>query len=140
MKVRNAGHGNRTCLDAHGGKKGLRKPVSLYSCHRQGGNQVIKLLSMCCRLVAKIISRNFNTFLCSCSVVACFNFIVRILFLLLVCELCLHRNLDTSTVELLIGINLINFLTKFYTKISLNNHFRVYRLEIMLPICVLIRR
>lgn len=55
MKVRNSGYGNRTCLDAQGGKKGLRKPVSLYPCHRQGGNQVINDNSSCCRLVAKII-------------------------------------------------------------------------------------
>lgn len=38
--MRNSAFGNRTCLDAQGGKKGLRKPVSLYGCHRQGGNQV----------------------------------------------------------------------------------------------------
>ncbi|CRK88374.1 CLUMA_CG002151, isoform A [Clunio marinus] len=38
-EVRNFARGNRTCLDAQGGKKGLRKPVSLYPCHRQGGNQ-----------------------------------------------------------------------------------------------------
>lgn len=38
--MRNLGYGNRSCLDAQGGKKGLRKPVSLYPCHRQGGNQV----------------------------------------------------------------------------------------------------
>lgn len=55
MKVRNSGYGNRTCLDAQGGKKGLRKPVTLYPCHRQGGNQVIKLFSAENRLVAKII-------------------------------------------------------------------------------------
>ncbi|XP_062564924.1 putative polypeptide N-acetylgalactosaminyltransferase 9 isoform X1 [Armigeres subalbatus] len=38
-EVRNAGYGNRTCLDAPGGKKNLRKPVGLYPCHNQGGNQ-----------------------------------------------------------------------------------------------------
>lgn len=58
MKVRNFGFGNRTCLDAQGGKKGLRKPVSLYPCHRQGGNQVNRKTSshdkeFVCRLVAK---------------------------------------------------------------------------------------
>lgn len=56
-KVRNIGYGNRTCLDAQGGKKGLRKPVILYNCHRQGGNQVnifFHIEERCC-LVAKII-------------------------------------------------------------------------------------
>lgn len=38
-EVRNMGYGNRTCLDAPGGKKNLRKPVGLYPCHNQGGNQ-----------------------------------------------------------------------------------------------------
>lgn len=38
-EVRNVGYGNRTCLDAPGGKKNLRKPVGLYPCHNQGGNQ-----------------------------------------------------------------------------------------------------
>ncbi|XP_055592037.1 putative polypeptide N-acetylgalactosaminyltransferase 9 isoform X3 [Uranotaenia lowii] len=38
-EVRNLGYGNRTCLDAPGGKKNLRKPVGLYPCHNQGGNQ-----------------------------------------------------------------------------------------------------
>lgn len=37
------GYGNRTCLDAPGGKKNLRKPVGLYPCHNQGGNQVNNL-------------------------------------------------------------------------------------------------
>ena len=69
MKVRNSGYGNRTCLDAQGGKKGLRKPVSLYPCHRQGGNQVIKLLSTESCLVAKIIKfLRHKTFLLSCFV------------------------------------------------------------------------
>lgn len=39
-QVRNSGYGNRTCLDAPGGKKNLKKPVGLYPCHGQGGNQV----------------------------------------------------------------------------------------------------
>ncbi|KFB51144.1 polypeptide N-acetylgalactosaminyltransferase 5 [Anopheles sinensis] len=34
------GYGNRTCLDAPGGKRNLRKPVGLYPCHNQGGNQI----------------------------------------------------------------------------------------------------
>ncbi|XP_049293409.1 putative polypeptide N-acetylgalactosaminyltransferase 9 isoform X1 [Anopheles funestus] len=38
-EVRNMGYGNRTCLDAPGGKRNLRKPVGLYPCHNQGGNQ-----------------------------------------------------------------------------------------------------
>ncbi|XP_058465953.1 putative polypeptide N-acetylgalactosaminyltransferase 9 isoform X1 [Malaya genurostris] len=38
-EVRNMGYGNRTCLDAPGGKKNLRKPAGLYPCHNQGGNQ-----------------------------------------------------------------------------------------------------
>uniref|UniRef100_A0A182IUW7 Polypeptide N-acetylgalactosaminyltransferase n=1 Tax=Anopheles atroparvus TaxID=41427 RepID=A0A182IUW7_ANOAO len=38
-EVRNMGYGNRTCLDAAGGKRNLRKPVGLYPCHNQGGNQ-----------------------------------------------------------------------------------------------------
>lgn len=47
IKIRNLANGNRTCLDAQGGKKGLRKPVTLYGCHRQGGNQVnMNLLSL----------------------------------------------------------------------------------------------
>lgn len=35
------GYGNRTCLDAPGGKRNLKKPAGLYPCHGQGGNQVI---------------------------------------------------------------------------------------------------
>uniref|UniRef100_U5EVC4 Polypeptide N-acetylgalactosaminyltransferase n=1 Tax=Corethrella appendiculata TaxID=1370023 RepID=U5EVC4_9DIPT len=38
-ELRNQGYGNRTCMDSPAGKKNLRKPVGLYPCHNQGGNQ-----------------------------------------------------------------------------------------------------
>ncbi|KAK7873044.1 hypothetical protein R5R35_000337 [Gryllus longicercus] len=38
-EVRNLGYGSRTCLDAPARKKDLHKPVGLFPCHRQGGNQ-----------------------------------------------------------------------------------------------------
>lgn len=38
--MRNLGVGGRTCLDSPAGKRNLKKPVGLYPCHRQGGNQV----------------------------------------------------------------------------------------------------
>ncbi|GLH14171.1 Putative polypeptide N-acetylgalactosaminyltransferase 9 [Gryllus bimaculatus] len=38
-QVRNLGYGSRTCLDAPARKKDLHKPVGLFPCHRQGGNQ-----------------------------------------------------------------------------------------------------
>lgn len=56
--MRNLAYGNRTCLDAQGGKKGLKKPVSLYGCHRQGGNQVNNgkcYSALVTNLVAKIV-------------------------------------------------------------------------------------
>ena len=62
--MRNLGYGNRSCLDAQGGKKGLRKPVSLYPCHRQGGNQVnMKMRKTRNCLVAKIIGCYIHYFL-----------------------------------------------------------------------------
>lgn len=64
LKVRNFAHGNRTCLDAQGGKKGLRKPVSLYPCHRQGGNQVIiQLLSVAFAVSSKNCVSAFHFFI-----------------------------------------------------------------------------
>lgn len=39
-QIRNLGDG-RTCLDSAASKKDLKKPVGLYPCHKQGGNQVI---------------------------------------------------------------------------------------------------
>lgn len=39
-QVRNLGYGGRTCLDSPARKSDLYKPVGLYPCHRQGGNQV----------------------------------------------------------------------------------------------------
>nr|XP_040232071.2 putative polypeptide N-acetylgalactosaminyltransferase 9 isoform X5 [Anopheles coluzzii] len=47
-EVRNMGYGNRTCLDAPGGKRNLRKPVGLYPCHNQGGNQIRNQWSNLC--------------------------------------------------------------------------------------------
>ncbi|XP_050301572.1 putative polypeptide N-acetylgalactosaminyltransferase 9 isoform X2 [Anthonomus grandis grandis] len=38
-EIRNLGYGNRTCLDSPAHQKDLHKPVGLYPCHRQGGNQ-----------------------------------------------------------------------------------------------------
>ncbi|TDG49311.1 hypothetical protein AWZ03_004179 [Drosophila navojoa] len=38
-EIRNLGYGGRTCLDSPSGKRYLKKPVGLYPCHRQGGNQ-----------------------------------------------------------------------------------------------------
>uniref|UniRef100_A0A034VQH2 Polypeptide N-acetylgalactosaminyltransferase n=1 Tax=Bactrocera dorsalis TaxID=27457 RepID=A0A034VQH2_BACDO len=38
-EIRNLGVGGRTCLDSPAGKRNLKKPVGLYPCHRQGGNQ-----------------------------------------------------------------------------------------------------
>lgn len=40
MQIRNLGFEGRTCLDSPARKKDLRKAVSLYPCHNQGGNQV----------------------------------------------------------------------------------------------------
>ncbi|XP_037950362.1 putative polypeptide N-acetylgalactosaminyltransferase 9 [Teleopsis dalmanni] len=39
-EIRNLGYGGRTCLDSPARKKDLKKPVGLYPCHNQGGNQV----------------------------------------------------------------------------------------------------
>ena len=39
-QIRNLGAGGRTCLDSPARKKDLKKPVGLYPCHNQGGNQV----------------------------------------------------------------------------------------------------
>lgn len=41
QQIRNVGYGGRTCLDSPAAKKNLKKPVGLYPCHGQGGNQVI---------------------------------------------------------------------------------------------------
>ncbi|XP_049818188.1 putative polypeptide N-acetylgalactosaminyltransferase 9 isoform X1 [Aethina tumida] len=38
-EFRNLGHGGKTCLDSPARKSDLHKPVGLYPCHRQGGNQ-----------------------------------------------------------------------------------------------------
>lgn len=38
-EIKNFGFGGRTCLDSPARKKDLKKPVGLYPCHRQGGNQ-----------------------------------------------------------------------------------------------------
>ncbi|XP_037951358.1 putative polypeptide N-acetylgalactosaminyltransferase 9 isoform X1 [Teleopsis dalmanni] len=38
-EIRNLGYGGRTCLDSPARKKDLKKPVGLYPCHNQGGNQ-----------------------------------------------------------------------------------------------------
>ncbi|XP_073812248.1 polypeptide N-acetylgalactosaminyltransferase 9 isoform X1 [Musca autumnalis] len=38
-EIRNLGAGGRTCLDSPARKKDLKKPVGLYPCHNQGGNQ-----------------------------------------------------------------------------------------------------
>jgi hypothetical protein len=67
-KVRNLGYGNRSCLDAQGGKKGLRKPVSLYPCHRQGGNQVnmtshIHTRSLSLKKFSILVAKIINFFL-----------------------------------------------------------------------------
>ncbi|KAL1494495.1 hypothetical protein ABEB36_010086 [Hypothenemus hampei] len=39
-EIRNLGYGAKTCLDSPARKSDLHKPVGLYPCHRQGGNQV----------------------------------------------------------------------------------------------------
>lgn len=38
-EIRCLGYGGRTCLDSPARKKDLKKPVGLYPCHNQGGNQ-----------------------------------------------------------------------------------------------------
>ncbi|XP_053597841.1 putative polypeptide N-acetylgalactosaminyltransferase 9 isoform X1 [Microplitis demolitor] len=38
-EIRNLGEGGSTCLDSPARKSDLHKPVGLYPCHRQGGNQ-----------------------------------------------------------------------------------------------------
>ncbi|CAH1112995.1 unnamed protein product [Psylliodes chrysocephalus] len=38
-EIRNLGYGGETCLDSPGGKDNYHKPVGLYPCHKQGGNQ-----------------------------------------------------------------------------------------------------
>ncbi|XP_074032105.1 polypeptide N-Acetylgalactosaminyltransferase 9 [Leptinotarsa decemlineata] len=38
-EVRNFGYGGKTCLDSAARKSDMHKPVGLYPCHRQGGNQ-----------------------------------------------------------------------------------------------------
>lgn len=40
--MRNLGYSGRTCLDSPASKKNMKKPVGLYPCHGQGGNQVIR--------------------------------------------------------------------------------------------------
>lgn len=42
-QIRNLGAGGRTCLDSPARKKDLKKPVGLYPCHNQGGNQVCNI-------------------------------------------------------------------------------------------------
>jgi polypeptide N-acetylgalactosaminyltransferase len=39
-EIRNLGYGGKTCLDSPARRSDLHKPVGLYPCHRQGGNQV----------------------------------------------------------------------------------------------------
>lgn len=39
-EIRNLGMGGGTCLDSPATKKQINKPVGLYPCHGQGGNQV----------------------------------------------------------------------------------------------------
>ncbi|KAL5287270.1 gly-5.2 family protein [Megaselia abdita] len=48
-EIRNMGHGGRICLDSPAKKKDLKKAVSLYPCHKQGGNQVW-LHSLCTKI------------------------------------------------------------------------------------------
>lgn len=38
--MRNLGFGARICLDSAARKNDMHKPVGLYPCHKQGGNQV----------------------------------------------------------------------------------------------------
>jgi polypeptide N-acetylgalactosaminyltransferase len=38
-EIRNLGYGGKTCLDSPARRSDLHKPVGLYPCHRQGGNQ-----------------------------------------------------------------------------------------------------
>ncbi|CAG9864080.1 unnamed protein product [Phyllotreta striolata] len=38
-EVRNLGYGGKTCLDSPARRSDLHKPVGLYPCHKQGGNQ-----------------------------------------------------------------------------------------------------
>lgn len=40
LQVRNLGAGGSTCLDSPARRANLHKPVGLYPCHKQGGNQV----------------------------------------------------------------------------------------------------
>ncbi|CAG9773697.1 unnamed protein product [Ceutorhynchus assimilis] len=38
-EMRNLGYGGKTCLDSAARKSDMHKPVGLYPCHKQGGNQ-----------------------------------------------------------------------------------------------------
>lgn len=38
-EIRNLGYGSKTCVDSAARKSDMHKPVGLYPCHRQGGNQ-----------------------------------------------------------------------------------------------------
>ncbi|KAJ3645599.1 hypothetical protein Zmor_023241 [Zophobas morio] len=39
-EIRNLGYGGKTCMDSPARRSDLHKPVGLYPCHRQGGNQI----------------------------------------------------------------------------------------------------
>lgn len=45
VQIRNVGF-DKTCLDSPGHKSNHHKPVGLYPCHRQGGNQVFCRLKL----------------------------------------------------------------------------------------------
>uniref|UniRef100_A0A1B0FBW2 Ricin B lectin domain-containing protein n=1 Tax=Glossina morsitans morsitans TaxID=37546 RepID=A0A1B0FBW2_GLOMM len=53
-EIRNLGAGGRTCLDSPSRRKDLKKPVGLYPCHKQGGNQIANIeTDMCLDSAAK---------------------------------------------------------------------------------------
>ncbi|KAK3858249.1 hypothetical protein Pcinc_035552 [Petrolisthes cinctipes] len=53
-EVRNLGNGGATCLDSPARRANLHKPVGLYPCHKQGGNQIRNLeLGQCVDSPAK---------------------------------------------------------------------------------------
>ncbi|GAB6030360.1 Putative polypeptide N-acetylgalactosaminyltransferase 9 [Chamberlinius hualienensis] len=42
-EVRNGGEGGNMCLDSPARKQDLHKPVTMYPCHKQGGNQILSM-------------------------------------------------------------------------------------------------
>lgn len=95
------GYGNRTCLDAPGGKKNLRKPVGLYPCHNQGGNQVNNLtfLPLRSRTIAGVCQPVIKT----SKIKACF---------------------DTAEKKTIFFISFLAFFSFLSLSLSFSTHFR----------------